>query len=527
MQTPAGLPIGPGTRSKRQASPSCPTAARRSFVPTHHRKGYQVLPACPGWAGRIRPSRPGRIPVRPGWNGRRSAPTRAGGLVVVDFLDHAIEVVERTVDHANHLAWLEQHLRLRASRRLPARAAGWHPPSVADRQRAIGGAADEAHHLRGFLHQMPGTRCPCAGCRPRRGSRSAPARSPGRTCARSERRFWPERISTTSSVGTSTSPNFDPACPSRAMRSLQRLRHRLRKRNRRDDVPALVDPPIRHRRSQPLSQHHFTARLDHAIEQASIRLHHDDHRDHHHHGARGFLAGRPHHLAQLEARFGGTRGPHALGWSDRMNTRPPAGTQWRSDRTRAHAHWATARSNQRCRPAAASSSGGQRVLDDVPDRSLRWVRLAASLLAVQNVDPVCARDRRPSVADGTPGGLEPQPAVLETAALPIELLAYRFPRYSVPGPKTAGGFAPPVTPFPGPRKGEPGPLLDDLGDHAGADGTAALADGEAQAFVHRHRAISDTTIFMLSPGITISTPSGNSTAPSRRSCGSRTAGGSP
>src|SRR5690606_41246677 len=34
-------------------------------------------------------------------------------LFVSDFLDHAVEVVERTVDGADHLARLEQHLRTR------------------------------------------------------------------------------------------------------------------------------------------------------------------------------------------------------------------------------------------------------------------------------------------------------------------------------------------------------------------------------------------------------------------------------
>src|SRR5438552_2380639 len=34
-----------------------------------------------------------------------------------------------------------------------------------------------------------------------------------------------------------------------------------------------------------------------------------------------------------------------------------------------------------------------------------------------------------------------------------------------------------------------GGLLQDLGDHAGADGTATLADGEAEAFVHGDRRI--------------------------------------
>src|SRR5262245_26941104 len=51
----------------------------------------------------------------------------------------------------------------------------------------------------------------------------------------------------------------------------------------------------------------------------------------------------------------------------------------------------------------------------------------------------------------------PQPAVLETAALPIELLACIY-------------------------------LLDDLRDDAGADGLATLTDRKPQALLHRNRA---------------------------------------
>src|SRR5262245_48634709 len=57
----------------------------------------------------------------------------------------------------------------------------------------------------------------------------------------------------------------------------------------------------------------------------------------------------------------------------------------------------------------------------------------------------------------------PQPAVLETAALPIELLAYRCLTF----------FS--------------GPLLEDLRDDAGADGAAALADRKPQTLFHRDR----------------------------------------
>jgi hypothetical protein len=56
--------------------------------------------------------------------------------------------------------------------------------------------------------------------------------------------------------------------------------------------------------------------------------------------------------------------------------------------------------------------------------------------------------------------------------------------------------------------------LDDLRHHAGTDGTATFADRKAQAFEGgRTGLISVTTILMLSPGITISTPSGKVTAP--------------
>ena len=114
----------------------------------------------------------------------------------------------------------------------------------------------------------------------------------------------------------------------------------------------------------------------------------------------------------------------------------------------------------------------------------------------------------------------PQPAVLETAALPIELLAYgvclsqtakahryptRLPSAFVPTSPTAKIGPASMPDNPKER------LLDDLRHHAGADGAAAFADREAQAFFHRDRdGSSVTTILMLSPGITISTPSGSS-----------------
>jgi hypothetical protein len=53
---------------------------------------------------------------------------------------------------------------------------------------------------------------------------------------------------------------------------------------------------------------------------------------------------------------------------------------------------------------------------------------------------------------------------------------------------------------------------DDLGDDAGADGAATFADGEAQAFFHGDRGDQLDVIDTLSPGITISVPSGSEIA---------------
>jgi hypothetical protein len=48
---------------------------------------------------------------------------------------------------------------------------------------------------------------------------------------------------------------------------------------------------------------------------------------------------------------------------------------------------------------------------------------------------------------------------------------------------------------------------------AGADGAAALADGELEAFLHGDRLDQLTAISVLSPGMTISVPSGSFTTP--------------
>src|SRR5690606_23864157 len=70
-------------------------------------------------------------------------------------LDHAVEVVERAVDHADHLARLEQHLGTRFLDAFLDAVEDGGRLLVADRQGTIGRAADEAHHLGGFLDQVP------------------------------------------------------------------------------------------------------------------------------------------------------------------------------------------------------------------------------------------------------------------------------------------------------------------------------------------------------------------------------------
>ena len=56
-------------------------------------------------------------------------------------------------------------------------------------------------------------------------------------------------------------------------------------------------------------------------------------------------------------------------------------------------------------------------------------------------------------------------------------------------------------------------LRNNLGDDAGADGFTALADGETQTLFHRNRGDQLHHDLDVIPGITISVPSGSSTAP--------------
>src|SRR5215475_4207516 len=78
----------------------------------------------------------------------------------------------------------------------------------------------------------------------------------------------------------------------------------------------------------------------------------------------------------------------------------------------------------------------------------------------------------------------PQPPVLETGALPLELL----PCTATPMSKRVWGRA--ARPLPSASNKALFPtrsLGDNVGDRAGADGAAPLADGEANALLHRDR----------------------------------------
>src|SRR5699024_7855501 len=79
--------------------------------------------------------------------------------------------------------------------------------------------------------------------------------------------------------------------------------------------------------------------------------------------------------------------------------------------------------------------------------------------------------------------LNPQPAVLETAALPIELLACvgRSEGLEVRNEKDSVALTPHFSTL------TPAFLLDDLGDDAGAHRATALAHRKAKPLLHRNR----------------------------------------
>src|SRR3990167_2368478 len=76
-------------------------------------------------------------------------------LVVIDFLDGAVEVVEGAVADADQFAGLEQHLRAGLVDAVLHAAKDDVRLGVLDRQRTLARSTDEAHHLRGFLDEVP------------------------------------------------------------------------------------------------------------------------------------------------------------------------------------------------------------------------------------------------------------------------------------------------------------------------------------------------------------------------------------
>ena len=75
--------------------------------------------------------------------------------------------------------------------------------------------------------------------------------------------------------------------------------------------------------------------------------------------------------------------------------------------------------------------------------------------------------------------LNPQPTVLETATLPIELPSYTSLTVTAPDKKGGGELAP--------RSRFESLGLKDFGYASGTDGAATFADREAQTFFHRDR----------------------------------------
>src|SRR5205807_3344792 len=93
-------------------------------------------------------------------DGRRAPENRdrdaQAALLVVDVLDRALEIGERAVFHAHHLAHLEEHLGLGLLHALAHLLHDRLDLLLGDRRRLGGRAADEARHLVGVLHQVPG-----------------------------------------------------------------------------------------------------------------------------------------------------------------------------------------------------------------------------------------------------------------------------------------------------------------------------------------------------------------------------------
>src|SRR5687767_8145944 len=86
-------------------------------------------------------------------NGDRHA---QAAFLVIHVLDRSLEIGERAIFHAHHLADLEQHLGLGLLHALAHLLHDRLDFLLGNRRGLGGGAADEAGHLVGVLHQVPG-----------------------------------------------------------------------------------------------------------------------------------------------------------------------------------------------------------------------------------------------------------------------------------------------------------------------------------------------------------------------------------
>src|SRR5882672_8095374 len=94
------------------------------------------------------------------FDGRRAPEDLHGDLqpvfLVVHVLYDAIEIVERSIDHADHLAGLEEHLGPRLVHAFLNATQNLHRFLVRDGSGLLRRATDEAEHLRHIAHQVPG-----------------------------------------------------------------------------------------------------------------------------------------------------------------------------------------------------------------------------------------------------------------------------------------------------------------------------------------------------------------------------------
>ncbi|CAI8908394.1 Secreted protein [Pseudomonas serboccidentalis] len=78
-------------------------------------------------------------------------------LFVVNFFDSAVKVSEWAVSNTNHFTWLKQSLRLRLIATISHATQNGFCLFIGDWRRLVGGTANEAHHPRSILDQVPST----------------------------------------------------------------------------------------------------------------------------------------------------------------------------------------------------------------------------------------------------------------------------------------------------------------------------------------------------------------------------------